>query len=156
MKGGGEQHGADFKKLNPMEQVGKNIFFMIIIEWLMIIESLFTFIRSQGTKDIVLWRFHALRLTAWYWLSLWQSWSTLRIGEWSIHQAVFTNPTTLAKAKLPQPNETSLYNCCIPQFPWCWHHAKRSQNQGQGPTGRKVFSTNINFSNRITPLSPLW
>ena len=24
VKGGGEQHGADFKKLNPMEQVGKD------------------------------------------------------------------------------------------------------------------------------------
>ena len=56
---------------------------------------------------------------------------------WSIHQAVSTNMMT--KAKLPQQNETSLFNFCIPQFPWCWHHAKRSQNQGQGATGKKVF-----------------
>ena len=56
----------------------------------MIIETMLTFIRSQKSKDIVLWRFHALRLTAWYWLSLWQSWSTLQIGEGFIKQCLQT------------------------------------------------------------------
>ena len=71
---------------------------------------------------------------------------------------------TLTKAKLPQQVETSLYNFCIPQIPWCWHHAKRSQNQGEGATGKKVFCSKKIVTSQhsywsmfiILPLSSLW
>ena len=123
-----------------------------------------TFIRSQKDKRHCFMKVPCLEIDG---LVLTQSVAIMEYlaDRWSIQQTVLTNMMKLAKAKMmSQQVERSLYNFCIPQFPWCWHHAKRSQNQGQGTTGKKVFCSKKIFKSHhsywsmfiILPLFSLW